>query len=38
MGSKKQLKDNNTQALVVVADIKKLTEFLGMETWYVFGV
>ena len=30
-----ELKDNNTQALV--ADIEKLREFLGIETWYVFG-
>ena len=30
-----ELKDNNTQALV--ADIEKLREFLGIDTWYVFG-
>ena len=30
-----ELQDNNTQALV--ADIEKLREFLGIETWFVFG-
>ena len=30
-----ELKDNNTQALV--ADIEKLRQFLGIDTWYVFG-
>ena len=30
-----ELQDNNTQALV--ADIEKLREFLGIQTWYVFG-
>jgi len=30
-----ELQDNNTQALV--ADIEKLREFLGVDTWFVFG-
>merc|ERR1712241_1427206 len=30
-----ELQENNTQALV--ADIEKLREFLGIQTWYVFG-
>jgi len=30
-----ELQDNNTQALV--ADIEKLREFLGIDTWFVFG-
>jgi len=30
-----ELVDNNTQALV--GDIEKLREFLGIQTWYVFG-
>merc|ERR1712183_614667 len=30
-----ELEDNNTQALV--GDIEKLRQFLGMDTWYVFG-
>jgi len=30
-----ELEDNNTQALV--ADIEKLRQFLGVDTWYVFG-
>merc|ERR1712079_30760 len=30
-----ELQENNTQALV--ADIEKLREFLGIETWFVFG-
>jgi len=30
-----ELKDNNTQALV--ADIEKLRQFLGIDTWFVFG-
>jgi len=30
-----ELEDNNTQALI--GDIEKLREFLGIETWYVFG-
>jgi len=30
-----ELQDNNTQALV--ADIEKLREFLGIQTWFVFG-
>jgi len=30
-----ELKDNNTQALV--GDIEKLRQFLGIDTWFVFG-
>ena len=30
-----ELKDNNTQALV--SDIEKLREYLGIDTWFVFG-
>merc|ERR1712038_617320 len=30
-----ELEDNNTQA--IIADIEKLREHLGIETWYVFG-
>merc|ERR1712158_51285 len=34
-GSQAELEDNNTQALV--ADIEKLREHLGIDTWFVFG-